>query len=202
MAIIDVVSAQLNNVFCAADNELGTVKQYHHIAYDRAMTSLSGFNNKYLTSELSPFNSVIYCNYLYWLSRILFKNGENTIADKVYYLNKMLNSVDLFYAIELPETWSCEHPLGSVMGRAKYGNRFFFYQGCTVGGNRNKGILEYPVIGENVIMYSDSKIIGNSIIGNNVLISANAYIKNEKIPDDSIVFGQSPNLIIKQRREV
>jgi serine O-acetyltransferase len=88
------------------------------------------------------------------------------------------------------------------MGRAKYGNRFFFYQGCTVGGNRNKGILEYPVIGENVTMYSDSKIIGNSIIGNNVLISANAYIKNEKIPDNSIVFGQSPNLIIKQRKEV
>jgi serine O-acetyltransferase len=104
MAIIDVVSAQLNNVFCAADNELDTVKQYHHIAYDRAMTSVSGFNNKYLTSELSPFNSVIYCNYLYWLSRTLFENGENTIADKVYYLNKMLNCVDLFYAIELPET--------------------------------------------------------------------------------------------------
>ena len=202
MAIIDVVSAQLNNVFCSADNELDIVKQYHHIAYDRAMTSLSGFNNKYLTSELSPFNSVIYCNYLYWLSRTLFENGENTIADKVYYLNKMLNSVDLFYAIELPETWSCEHPLGSVMGRAKYGSHFFFYQGCTVGGNRNKGILEYPVIGENVTMYSDSKIIGNSIIGNNVLISANAYIKNEKIPDSSIVFGQSPNLIIKQRKEV
>ncbi len=202
MAIVEVASTQLQNVFCADSVELDAVKKYHLKAYERAKTSLSVFNNKYLTSELSPFNSVIYCNYLYWLSRTLFENGENTLADKVYYLNKMLNSVDLFYAIELPERWSCEHPLGSVMGRAKYGDHFFFYQGCTVGGNRNNGILEYPTLGENVTMYSDSKIVGSSCIGNNVLIAANAYLKNETIPDNSIVFGQSPNLIIKQRKDV
>ena len=45
-----------------------------------------------------------------------------------------MNSVDLFYAIELPQKFGAEHPLGSVMGRAKYGDGFFFYQGCTVGG--------------------------------------------------------------------
>lgn len=119
----------------------------------------------------------------------------------MYYLNKMLNAVDLFYAIDLPERWSCEHPLGSVMGRAAYGDHFFFYQGCTVGGNYNNGILEYPRIGDDVIMYSDSKIIGNSIIGDHVKIAANAYIKNEIIPNNSIVFGQSPNLIIKRRKD-
>ena len=63
------------------------------------------------------------------------------------------------------------------MGRAKYGNNFFFYQGCTVGGNVNNGILEYPIIGERVTMYSNSKVIGNSRIGNDLLISANTYIK-------------------------
>ena len=143
---------------------------------------------------------MINCNYLYWLSHELYKRN-NGVADKVYYLNKMLNLVDLFYAIELPETWSCEHPLGSVLGRGVYGKQFFFYQGCTVGGNYNKGVLEYPTIGEDVIMYSNSKIVGNSVIGDHVRIAANTYIKNEIIPDRSIVFGQSPNLIIKERRD-
>ena len=83
------------------------------------------------------------------------------------------------------------------MGRANYSNKFFFYQGCTVGGNKGK----YPSIGENVIMYANATMIGETKIGNNVIISTGAIIKDEYIPSNSIVFGQSPNLIIKQKNE-
>jgi serine O-acetyltransferase len=95
--------------------------------------------------------------------------------------------------VELPESFFFEHPLGMVLGRAKYGDEFFAMQGCTVGGNK----MKYPEIGKNVKMYSNSKILGKAIIGDNVLIAANTYIKGESIPSNSIVFGQSPNLIIK-----
>ena len=200
MKIDEVAIFQLRTLFMLTKSEEQEVHRITEIAEASARTALSGFNNKYLTNELNPFNSVINCNYLYWLSHELYRL-RSEVADKVYYLNKLLNAVDLFYAIDLPKTWSCEHPLGSVMGRAVYGNRFFFYQGCTVGGNYNNGVLEYPIIGEDVIMYSNSKIIGKSIIGNHVKIAANAYIKNEIIPDNSIVFGQSPNLIIKMRKD-
>ena len=109
-----------------------------------------------------------------------------------------MHSVDLFYAIDLPSVWSAEHPLGSVMGRAKYSNGFFFYQGCTVGGTRDKqGLLYYPELEENVRMYANSSILGKCHIGRNVQIGAGALVKNQDVPADSIVFGQSPNLIIK-----
>lgn len=39
------------------------------------------------------------------------------------YFNKEIypyNSV-IYYEINLPTAWSCEHPLGSVTGRAQYG---------------------------------------------------------------------------------
>ena len=36
---------------------------------------------------------------------------------------------------------------------------------------------------------------------NNVIISANSYLINETIPDNCIVFGQSPNIIIKKKSE-
>lgn len=45
------------------------------------------------------------------------------------------------------------------------------------------------------------QLFSNSNIGNNVLISAGTLIKDENIPPFSIVFGQSPNLIIKENRE-
>jgi serine O-acetyltransferase len=57
----------------------------------------------------------------------------------------------------------------------------------------------YPKIGENVKMFSDAKVIGDTNIGKNVWISANTYIKDSNIPEQSIVFGSSPNLIIKNR---
>ncbi|MGI5090970.1 serine O-acetyltransferase [Treponema socranskii] len=166
--------------------------------YKRIVECFVKSNCKYFREEkdLNPFNSVMYTNYMYQVSHLLYKDGYSHIADKLYYLNKMLNAVDLFYAIELPEHWNCEHPLGSVMGRAKYGDYFFFYQGCTIGGNHTN----YPVLGDHVTMYSNSKVLGKSHIGNNVLIGANAYIKDTDIPDDSIVFGQFPNLIIKPNK--
>lgn len=120
-------------------------------------------------------------------------------ADRVYYLNKIMHSNDWYPAIELPVHFLAEHPLGTVLGRANYGDYFFVYQGCTVGGNRRKGKLCYPIIGEHVLMYSNSSILGDCKIGNNVIIAAGTKIINESIPDNSIVFGQSPELTIKNK---
>ena len=50
-------------------------------------------------------------------------------------------------------------------------------------------------------MFSNSSILGSSHIGNNVDLGAGAIVKNQDIPDDSIVFGESPNLIIKTKKK-
>lgn len=173
--------------------------------YPRLEINFAHSNNKYFTVEtengkaprFDPFNSVQWMIFLYYLSHELYLQ-KSKLCDKVYYLNKIMNSVDLFYAIELPDIWSAEHPLGSVMGRARYSNGFIFYQGCTVGGTRDKeGELHYPVIDENVRMYANSSILGHCHVGRNAQIGAGTIIKNQDVPENSIVFGQSPNLIIK-----
>ncbi|MBQ9032174.1 MAG: transferase [Parasporobacterium sp.] len=152
----------------------------------------------------SPYFSVQWMIFLYRLSHEIYLRGVETIpkeADQIYYLNKIMHSNDWFYAINLPTHFLCEHPLGSVLGRAEYGDYLFVYQGTTIGGSRKKEELFYPRIGNNVILFADSAILGNSVIGNNVVVSANTHILNENIPDNSIVFGQSPNLIIKRKCE-
>lgn len=203
MSNLDIVLHQLQQFFLLSEEEKNVIKEREYIqqAEKLAVNSLKGFASKYFKNEINPFNGVQYCNFLYWLSFIAYKDEQRNIADKVYYLNKMLNAVDLYYEVHLPLEWSCEHPLGSVMGKAKYGNHFFFFQGCTVGGSRKGNELFYPEIGENVIMYSNSKIVGKSKIGDNVIIAANTYIKNQDVPSGSLVFGESPNLIIKKRAE-
>ena len=150
---------------------------------------------------VDPLHQVNYCIFLYWLSRRMHLLGDNETASKVFYLNKMLNGVEIFYEIELPKIWACAHPLGSVIGRARYGEYFYFFHGCTVGGNIvPDGSAVYPVIGSHVKMLPHSSITGSSHIGNNVIVSANTYIKDQDVPDNVIVFGSTPDLIFKENR--
>lgn len=145
----------------------------------------------------NPFHSGQYTVCLYFYSRLVFLSGNSILADKIYYLNKIMNSCDLFYEVELPDYFTLDHPHGTVMGRAKYSDGLSFAQYSTVGNN--KGI--YPVIGKNCRMCMNSAIIGNCHIGDNVTIGAGALVKDTDIPSNSLVFGQSPNLIIKKKRE-
>lgn len=145
----------------------------------------------------NPFHSGQYTVFLYFYSREVFLSGNSILADKIYYLNKIMNSCDLFYEVELPEYFSLDHPHGTVMGRAKYSDGLSFAQYSTVGNN--KGI--YPVIGKNCRMCMNSAIIGSCHIGDNVTIGAGCLVKDTDIPSDSLVFGQSPNLIIKKKKE-
>lgn len=203
MDIAEITRHQLEHMFLLTDEEAGILKRGGVLAEaeEKTVQALSGFANKYFNGKVNPFNGVMYCNFLYQLSRCAYAGGNTELADKIYSLNRMLHGVELFYGISLPVHWSCEHPLGAVMGRAEYGDYFFFYQGCTVGGSRHQGRLSYPVIGSHVMMYSNSKVLGDSHIGSRVILAANAYVINEDIPDNCTVFGQSPNLTIKKREK-
>lgn len=153
--------------------------------------------------QFSPQFSIHWMLFLYRLANEIYstRKGNETPkeADEVYYLNKIMHSNDWFYAVDLPVHFLCEHPLGSVLGRAKYGDYFCVYQGTTVGGNWSNGVIDYPSIGENVILYANATVLGNSHIGNNVIVSADSYIINDEVPDNALVFGKSPNLIIKEK---
>lgn len=207
--ILSQLLMQLRSHFFISEEEESIVEERFVFALAACEENFSHSENKYYYTEVgganicrfNPYHSVQYMTFLYYLSHDIYKNVKaGQLCDKIYYLNKIFHSVDLFYAIELPDHFGAEHPLGSVMGRAKYSNGFFFYQGCTVGGTYDKtGGIHYPVIEENVKMYANSSILGKCHIGKNVLIGAGALVKNQDVPDNSIVFGQSPNLIIKTK---
>ena len=150
----------------------------------------------------SPYHSGQYSIFLYYLANTIWKEtGNRELCSTIYYLNKCLNAVDWFYEIELPDIFDVEHPVGTVMGRGQYSNRFIFYQGCTVGGSINGGITYYPKMGEYLTMYANSTILGDCIIGANCVLAARALVKNQDVPPNSIVYGESPNLIIKEKNE-
>jgi len=181
-----------------------TVEPYVEDTLNRIEKCFSGVISEYYHPEenekisiFSPYQSGQYAQYLYYLANTAYKAGNDILAEKVYYLNKMLNGVEWYYKVELPDIFYADHPIGCVLGRAKYSNFFLASQGCTVGNNH--GI--YPFFNEYVVLHPYSSVLGRCSIGKNVEISAYAMIRDEDIPDNSIVFGQSPSLKIVRKSE-
>lgn len=197
-----LIKHQIHNLFLLNESEEKALLASITTALSHTENCFSFSKNKYYKKDGQVFFSIYhsgqYCIFLYFLARQVFLDFPEmrVLADKIYFLNKTLNGLDLYYEVAMPKVFHLDHPVGSVMGRADYGENFSFSQLCTVGNN--KGI--YPVIGDNVKMLSGSKILGRSNIGDNVIISANTYIKDEDIPSNSLVFGSSPELIIKPRK--
>lgn len=206
--ILSQLYKQLENFFYLDDQDKEDISCVFESVMHKCEINYIQSSNKYFVKKnefykdeafFNPYHSVQYMVFLYYLAHELYLNSKSLLlCDRVYYLNKIMNGVDLFYAIELPLHFGAEHPVGAVLGRANYGNAFFFYQCCTVGGAYVNGELFYPVIGENVSLFANSSVIGKSIIGNNVKIGAGTIVKNQDVPHNCIVFGESPNLIIKR----
>lgn len=191
-----LLEKQLSNFFILSATEVKILHDLFSVVEERVIHCFSEIDNKYFLNDrrifFSPYHSGQYLIYLYYFSNSC--SSVNTeLADKLYYLNKILHSCDIYHEVKLPKSFFLEHPVGTVLGRATYGNNFFAMQNCTIGGN--KGV--YPSIGNNVTLYSGAKILGNSRIGNNVTLSANTYVKDTDILDGMTVFGSFPNLIVK-----
>jgi serine O-acetyltransferase len=116
------------------------------------------------------------------------------IAKKVYYLNKIMHGLDVYYEVTLPETFQFNHPVGTVLGRAKYSNFLIVHQGVTIGGNMD---LVYPNIGRGVILFPGSAVVGNSNIGDNNLISIGTIVRETNTPCNSIVYNKGSEVSFK-----
>lgn len=108
-----------------------------------------------------------------------------------------MNGVDWYWAIELPEHFIVEHPVGTILGRAKYGDYLSIYQGVTVGGNKGR----YPQFGDYVTLYANATVLGNSRIGNHVIVAADTFIIDTDVSDCSVVFGNRAGLTFKRYTE-
>lgn len=190
---------QVDNLFLLETQEHDLIKKIFSIVLDRCEYCFSHSDNKYYSKDgvtyFNPFHSGQYSIFLYYFSNESWIQGNSLLADKIYFLNKTLNACDLFYQVNLPRIFMLDHPVGSVMGRANYSDFFSFGQNCTVGNN--KGV--YPTLGKHVRMCANSMIIGDCTIGSNVTLGANACVKDEDIEANTIVFGSSPNLILKKK---
>jgi serine O-acetyltransferase len=182
--IINVLVNQLSFFGLLNNAELNDLHNYFEEAKNLTVESTSLYVG--LPKQFNFFQTHHHTLFLYTFARLLYeKNVSNHLCTKLYLLNRMMNGVDLFYKIKMPKYLLLGHGLGTVFSRAKYGNYLVVFQNSTIGVQDQN----YPEIGDKVIIYPNSVIVGKTKIGNNCIIGAGTILVNKTIPDNSIVHG-------------
>lgn len=89
------------------------------------------------------------------------------------------------------------HPYNiTVGGGVRLGKNVNLHKGCTIGRENRGNRRGVPTIGDNVSVGINATIVGNIVIGNDVMIAANSFV-NFDVPDHSIVIG-SPGVIYRR----
>ena len=176
-----------------------TLRSHMGDALERTRLCFSGIEKtKFRDDGRVMFNCLHpdhYAMFLYLLANTVSRRDRgDPLAFRLFYLNKVLHGLDVYHDTELPEVFQFMHPVGTVLGHARYGNYFCVYQGCSVGSDEHGN---YPEIGDFVVLYAGSSVIGRSKLGNNVVIGATALVLDRIIPDDKVVLGNVGSLEIR-----
>lgn len=193
------------DTFFPDENSTEIILEYIDVTLIRVEACFDHINTSYYKKmDKTYFNhlhSSQYAAFLYLLSNTLHNNDvDSSVCEKLFFLNKALNGVDVLYSVKLPTIFLLGHPVGSVIGKAGFSDYLVIYQNCTIGGNYNRGsqIPEYPRIGKYFEMYKGASVIGNCHIGDNCKVSAHSILYNTDLDDNSLYIGTPENYIIKE----
>ena len=90
-----------------------------------------------------------------------------------------------------------DHGMGVVIGETTIiGDNVTLFQGVTLGGTGKERGKRHPTIGNNVVVGTGAKVLGNITVGDNSYIGANAVVIKD-VPHNSTVVGV-PGRITKQ----
>lgn len=174
-------------------------------SYERLIFCFSQIQNKYYFDKknkslnLNHLNSDQMATFLYFFSNCCYQNNlDRTICDKIYYLNKILNSIDIYYEVRLPDIFLLIHPVGTVLGRANYSDYLIVYQGVNVGSNKNI----YPTFSKYVTLRPSSSILGKSRMGINSELATGSILIDSNISKNKIYFGNPKENFTKLKQNI
>ena len=90
------------------------------------------------------------------------------------------------------------HGYSTIIHSTKIGKNFSTYQNVTIGRGKQINERYTPIIGNNVVVYTGSVVVGGITIGDNVTIGAGSIVVKD-IPSNCVVAG-NPARVVKDLR--
>lgn len=95
-----------------------------------------------------------------------------------------------------------DHGMGVVIGETSViGDNVTLFQGVTLGGTGKEKGKRHPTLGNNIVVGTGAKVLGNIRVGDGVMVGANAVVVKD-IPADSTVVGVPGRVVKKEGKEI
>ena len=132
----------------------------------------------------------IHARIAHMISHFLYNKKLFFLARLISQLARTLTGIEIHPGAILGNAILIDHGMGVIIGEtAVVGDRITIYHGTTLGGTGNeKGVKRHPTVGNDVIIGSGAKVLGNINIGSNSKIGANAVVL-EDVPEGATVVG-------------
>ena len=141
----------------------------------------------------------------YRIAHALLSLGVPIIPRMISEMAHSETGIDIHPGATIGEFFSIDHGTGVVIGAtAIIGNNVKLYQGVTLGaksfdmdsdGNPIKGIPRHPIIGDNVVIYSNTSVLGRIRIGNNAVIGGNIWVTEDVADGEKLTQARANNIL-------
>lgn len=152
----------------------------------KSFTTTGGFGKKITTL----FNPNFHCVCLYRLSNLLYKCHLGFLGKMIWYINRLLFSVDIDYRADLAGGFVLVHGLGTVIGRNVISKgKLVVYQHVTLGGgNGRPGRLDsdgkvrgMPLFEPDCVIYAGAVVVGGITVREKTIIKAGSIVARDII---------------------
>ncbi len=128
----------------------------------------------------------------------LYTAGFTLLARIVSQFNRLLTGIEIHPGAKIGRRCFIDHGMGVVIGETtEIGDDVLLYQGVTLGGTGKEKGKRHPTIGDNVVIGTGAKILGNITIGSHTKIGAGSVVVHS-VPDNSTVVGV-PGRVVRLR---
>ena len=112
--------------------------------------------------------------------------------------SRFLTGIEIHPNARIGRRFFIDHGMGVVIGATTIiGDDVLLYQGVTLGGTGKEHGKRHPTLGDNIVVGSGAKILGNITIGSNSRIGAGSVVI-DNVPENSTVVG-IPGRIVHQK---
>ena len=113
-------------------------------------------------------------------------------------ISRFFTGIEIHPAARIGRRFFIDHGMGVVIGETTIiGDDVLLYQGVTLGGTGNEHGKRHPTLGNNIVVGSGAKVLGNIEIGSNSRIGAGSVVV-DSVPENSTVVG-IPGRIVRQK---
>jgi len=137
----------------------------------------------------------------YRLFHPLHAAGLKLVARWLSQLTRLCTGIEIHPGAEIDSGIFIDHGMGVVIGEtSEIGDDVLLYQNVTLGGTGKERGKRHPTIGNNVVIGTGAKILGDIRIGNYVKVGAGSVVIRS-VPDHSTVIG-IPRRVVRARNDV